>query len=212
MATIETMNVHKALAELKILESRIESTIASATFCVPNKITNTKIAGISVKDYEARIQGSWDKVNDLIARKTALKRAVQLSNAMETVVINGQEMTRVEAIELKNHGLDAKKELLRTMRMQYNRAIVKIEDENKDLEKRADNHINNLFGNKENAKGEEAENARKLFIDNGQFVLVDPIKIKEKIDALEAEVDTFTAEVDAALSVSNATTVITIEY
>lgn len=210
--TTETMNVHKALAELKILEDRIDLAITSATFCVANKTSNTKIAGVSVEDYKSIIKGYWDKVNDLIARRTAIKRAVQLSNAVEKVTINGQEMTRVEAIEMKNHGLEAKRDLLRRLRNQYTNALVKIDSENRELEKRADNYITNFLGSKENAKGEEAEAARKTFVDNNQFILVDPLKIKDKIEALEVEISAFESEVDSALSVSNALTVITIEY
>lgn len=212
MATVEKMNVHKALAELKILESRISSAISDATFCVANKATNNKISGISVKDYEGVIQGHWDKINDLITRKTAIKKAVQLSNATTEVEINGQKMTRVEAIEMKNHGLNFKKELLRKLKYQYTNAVNKIDSENREVEKRADNYITNLLGSRENAKGEEADAARKSFIENNQFVLLDPIKIREKIDALQAEIDAFMAEVDSVLSVSNSLTVIEVEY
>lgn len=210
--TTEKMNVHKALTELKILEDRINAAISNAVFCVANKASNTKIAGVSTKDYEVNMKASWDKINDLIVRKTAIKKAVQLSNAVEKVTINGVEMTRVEAIEMKNHGLDAKKELLRRLRYQYTSAVNKIESENREVEKRADNYISNFLGSKENAKGDEAEAARKTFLDNNQYVLLDPLKIKDKIDALEAEIDAFESEVDSALSVSNALTVITIEY
>ena len=48
MSTIEKMSVHKALAELKIIDSRIERSIDDAQFCVANKHSNEKISGIPV--------------------------------------------------------------------------------------------------------------------------------------------------------------------
>ena len=37
MATVEKMTIHKALCELKILDSRINNAISSARFCLANK-------------------------------------------------------------------------------------------------------------------------------------------------------------------------------
>lgn len=42
MSTIEKMTVHKALAELKIIDFRIERSIDDAQFCVANKHSNEK--------------------------------------------------------------------------------------------------------------------------------------------------------------------------
>ena len=48
--TTEKMTVHKALAELKILDNRIHSAISDAVFCVANKHSNEKINGIKVDE------------------------------------------------------------------------------------------------------------------------------------------------------------------
>ena len=40
MSTVEKMTVHKGLAELKIIDSRIERAIDDAQFCVSNKHSN----------------------------------------------------------------------------------------------------------------------------------------------------------------------------
>lgn len=45
----ETMNIHKALCELKTIDSRINKLINVATFCVANKHFNQKIGGTDVK-------------------------------------------------------------------------------------------------------------------------------------------------------------------
>lgn len=212
MATTEKMTIHKALAELKVLDKRITSSI-SVQFCVANKHSNEKISGLALKDWKDIAQFNYQKANDLIRRNEAIKRAITLSNATTKVKIGDDEYTVAEAIWMKNHGMDSYKMLLRSLQNQYGKAKIQCERENGEtLEKRADEYIFGLFGSKEKAAGEEIENLRKTFIESQQYEIVDPIKIAEEIQYLEEKISSFESEVDAALSVSNATTEIGITY
>ena len=47
----EQMNVHQALAELKMLDKRISGAVREGDFVVANKHSNTKIGGIDLKEY-----------------------------------------------------------------------------------------------------------------------------------------------------------------
>ena len=212
--TKETMTVHKALAELKILDDRIEKAIDDSVFCLANKHSNEKVKGIAVVDYVEIMKGHYNKVTDLTRRKEALKRAVCLSNAVTKVDISGKEFTVVEAIEMKNHGMYFKQLLLDTMKNQYRKAQAEILKQNgKELEERAESYVVGIYGGKEgNVSVDYFEKAKSQFIKNNTYELVDPINILEKIETLEKEIAEFTAEVDAALSVSNAITQIEIEY
>ena len=176
--TRETMNVHKALAELKILDSRIMSAINCGVYCAQNKNYNNVIAGIPVKQYEDEvIRASYNKVDDLMSRYNAIKKAVTLSNAATTVEIQGKTYTIAEAIWMKNHGVEYQKVYLSTLRGQYNKAQTSITKNNDALDKNAEAYV-----------------------------------IIERMEALEAEIAAFEADVDSAISVSNATTTITVEY
>lgn len=211
--TKETMTIHKALSELKLLDSRIDTTIDTSCYCTHRKNNTTQIAGINLDDYVALIKGSWDKTTDLIKRRTAIKKAVVLSNAKTMVTINSQDYTVAEAIEMKNHGIEFQQELLNTLKTQYLRSQATIKKENEALDKKADDFVTGMLGNKESKTNtEEFNKARKTYIDANTVVMVDPIDVKAKIDALEDEIDKFISEVDSALSVSNALTVIEIEY
>lgn len=211
--TTETMTVHKALAELKIIGDRIESAILNGTFCKTNKHSNDKIKGVSIKEFEGQVQGDWDKSHDLIKRRNAIKKAVILSNALTQVKIHEDEMTRAEAIEMKNTGIYYKEVLLDKLKDQYSKAIQQMDRDNGEtLSQRADNYIQSMYGNKDKMDSEQVEKDKKLFIANNTIELIDPIKIKDKIDSLEEEIANFKSEVDACLSVSNAMTEITIEY
>lgn len=212
--TTEKMTVHKALAELKVIGDRIISAIQSGVYCKANKHSNEKINGVSVGEFKKQIQGSWDKVNDLIRRRNAIKKAVVLSNATVKVKVGDEEFTVAEAIEMKNSGMEYKKILVNMLNKQYTQAIQTTEKENGEtLQQKAESYVIGLYGSKEGKTNiEEIEKTRKEFVTNNTFELIDPLKICEKIDALEKEISEFESEIDAALSVSNAITELTIEY
>ena len=54
MATKEVMSVHKALAELKVLDSRIESTILSGDFVITKKNNQDTVKGKTAEQYKTK--------------------------------------------------------------------------------------------------------------------------------------------------------------
>ena len=212
--TTETMTIHKALAELKILESRIMKTVGDGTYCVANKHSNEKINGVSVEEYKKVMQGAYDKAVDLITRYKAIKKAVTLSNAKTVVKIGEEEYAVAEAIWMKNHGVEFDELLLNELREQYNKAQAKILKQNgNDLEQRAEQYVVGIYGSKEGKTNtDDFEKTKQDFITSQIFELVDPIGILEKIEVLEEKISVFKAEVDATLSTSNALTVVEVNY
>lgn len=212
--TTEKMTVHKALAELKLLDDRIKKAIAEGIYCVANKHSNDKIGGILLDDYIKTMQGRYDKATDLINRRKAIKRAVVLSNSVTKVSVAGVEYTVAEAIEMKNHGVEFDKMLMNAMNIQYKNAQMQIKQENgKDLEERAEQYVTAIYGQKEGKTNTaDIEKVKSDFLTANQYELVDPIHVLDKIEDLEKKIDDFIADVDSALSVSNALTEITIEY
>lgn len=210
----ERMTMHKALAELKLLDSRIEKAIKEGIYCVANKHSNDKIGGIPLNEYIKVMQGGYDRATDLINRRKAIKRAVVLSNAVTKVSVVGVEYTVAEAIEMKNHGVDFEKLLMNAMQKHYNMAQMQIEKENgKDLEERAEQYVTAIYGQKEGkANTADIEKVKNDFLTANQYELVDPLHVLDKIEDLEKKINDFMAEVDSSLSVSNALTEITIEY
>lgn len=212
--TTETMTIHKALAELKILDARIAKEIQNGSYCAANKHSNEKINGIPVSDFEKAVQGTYDKVTDFLKRQEAIKRAVTLSNAKTVVNISGKDYTVAEAIWMKNHGIELKAFLINVMDKQYKQAQAEVNRQNgDDLEKRADQYVTAIYGQKEGKTNyTDIEKVRKDFLEANSYEIIDPINVPEKLEALRKEIDSFMAEVDSALSVSNALTEITIEY
>ena len=74
--TTESMSIHRALVELKTIDSRIIKKIDSAKFCVAAKAKATKLGAITVDEFKTSAQASYDSAMDLINRRNAIKAAV----------------------------------------------------------------------------------------------------------------------------------------
>ena len=101
----QTISVTRALAELKNINERINNAIQSGVFLglTKGKGSNKVMLGVGeVSSSTATIQGSYDKVDSLIAQRQKIKAALVKSNAETTVSFQGREISVAEAIELKS--------------------------------------------------------------------------------------------------------------
>lgn len=210
----EKMSVHRALAELKTIDARIAKKISESTFCATNKHSNKKIDGLTIEDYKARMRDNFKSIQALINRREAMKRAVVLSNAVTEVEIGGRKYTVAEAIEMRNSGIDNKNCLLSNLKAQYSAAKRVLETQNGEaLEEKANRYVEGLYGGKDSSdKSDDVNAAYKAYIENNSYDMVDPNNIHERIHELEEEIEKFRADVDAALSCSNAITEIEFSY
>ena len=213
----ETMTIHKALSELKTMDSRIATGVRGCTFAVANKHHNTKIDGATVEDFRKEQASNYQSVCDLMKRRDAIKCAVVKSNATAEVTINGNTYTVAEAIDLKNNGMKGKMLLREKMAADLRLATAEINRRNgDDLQARADAYIKNMYGSQTDLKSltGEMRSDREKFIEQQSYDLVTPtgIELKKLIEELDKEIQSFMIEVDAALSVSNAITTIEISY
>lgn len=216
MATKEVMTVHKALAELKVLDSRIESAILSGDFVITKKNNQDTVKGKTAEQYKTKAAEVFQKASDLILRRNAIKNAVVVSNANTKVKIGDVEYTVVEAIEKKNHGMDFYVQLRDVLRQQLAEQKSELEKHNASLQQKAEQFAVAMMGGKD-VKGVKTDSdeyiaSMNTYIKANTMTLLDPLGIEAKIEELDDMINSFLPEVDAALSVSNAVTTITIEY
>jgi hypothetical protein len=216
--TTEKMSVHRVLAELKTLDSRIETAINRATYVMAVKQSAEKINGMTVADFKDDITSNYQKVRDLIKRRDAMKRAVVLSNATTKVQIGDTEYTVAEAIDAKNHSMELKQTLLNMMAYQYNKAQNELTRHTGEaLEKDAERHVKEVLAAsiKEGNAASIANLAqviREEYLKNNTWDMIDPLGVAQEIEAINDEISKFNADVDAALSTSNATTIVEFSY
>lgn len=212
--TTEKMTIHKALAELKVLDDRILKVINSTEYCVAKRHSQEKINGYTVDEWSADVDSTYQKAVDLIERRNAIKRAVVLSNAVTKVTINGTEYTVAEAIEMKNHGIEFDVALMNKLSRDLSNAesLIQLQN-NEELDRKADVFITSMYGSKEGkTNNEEIKKSREDFIKASSYELINPLNVKEIISSLEEIISKFTSEIDSTLSVSNAITEIEINY
>lgn len=216
--TKEQMTVHKALAELKLIEARVNSKVSNASFIRAIKASSEKIDGIPVAEFTDMVLENFQSITDLIARRDAIKRAVVLSNATTKVTVCGKEYTVAEAIDMKNNSIELRRVLENRMNSQYREAVFQVEQNSgKALEERAERYIQGVISaqpkdSKMSVSNEGIVALRDQYIKNNEFVLIDPIGVAKYLQDSEDSNAGFLTEIDSALSVSNALTIITIEY
>lgn len=206
------MTIHAALSYLKTADKRISKALSTDTYVTYAKVGADKIGGMSATSAKEEMKSSYQSVTDIMKTVEAIKKAISRANAENTIVVCGEEMTVAEAIYMMSYGIDNKKKILDTLRRQYLDSKRSIDRANgEELERRADQFIVSIYGNKEKATGQEALTARENFKKQNSFELVDPIGVLAEIKSLESWIDRFEAEVDGAIQVSNATHTITID-
>ena len=216
--TQEKMTIHRALSELKTMDDRITKAIDVVTYVVAVKHSAEKINGVPIAEFKESIKSGYQKVQSLMARRDAMKRAVVLSNATTKVTVAGKEYTVAEAIEQKNHGMEFKKYLRNQLVSQQRTAQANLDaNSGEALEKKAEQYVLSVIGaqpkdSKMSVDSEAMKALRKTYIENNTYDLIDPIGVTKVMENLLDEINEFETEVDAALSVSNAVTVIEFEY
>ena len=216
--TNEKMTIHRALAELKTMDDRIEKAIDSVIYVMAVKHSAEKINGVPVAEFKENIKSGYQKVCSLMARRDAMKRAVVLSNATTKVTVAGKEYTVAEAIEQKNHGMEFKKYLRNKLVSQQRTAQANLDaNSGEALEKKAEQYVLSVIGaqpkdSKMSVDSEAMKALRKTYIENNTYDLIHAIGVTKVTENLLDEINEFETEVDAALSVSNAVTVIDFEY
>ena len=210
----EEMNIHKGLCEIKTLTDRIESKIREAGFITAIKSSDGKVKGTKADDWKKNEKALLDSIRTLINRKKAIKRAINQSNAQTKVTVAGVEYTVAEAIYMKNEGIAEEQELVQKLKDNYKAAVDLMTRKNEEADRRAEEFAKSASGNKDKdqSNSAEIEKVRKSFYDSQVYEIVDAVNTLETIKQLEAEIDAFISEIDSALSVSNATTLIQIEY
>lgn len=211
--TTETMTIHKGLATIKALDSRISKFINNTGFVGSKKHGMEKVQGKTVPELEKEIRSSYDSITDMMRRKYAIKQAIVLSNAQTKVILGDKEYTVAEAIEMKNNMVNMVKALRDRFAQNLRNAQNEAQRQNETLDDRADTYIKGIFEGKDLKKmGDDHREMRQKWYEAMFVDVIDPLGAEEKIKALDDFITMFMSEVDAELSSSNAITTITVTY
>ena len=178
---------------------------------------------LEVDEFNKDAKAGYQSILDLIVRKQKIKTAIVISNSVTTLEVGGKSMTVADAINYKKL-VDYKKVLVQTLRTKtreqqaiFNRNNESVRDNAIRLATAYYQSGNASAGNVEAAKQlkkaieNDTDKVQDNYIANNEFHWLDPLNIESAMKKMEEEYSEFEAEVDAALSTSNAITVIEIE-
>jgi len=202
-----TLTVAGGLVELKLLEKRIQKA-TNGIFVLFQEGKNVLKGYKDKNELVETIKSNNQSVVDLIKRRNVVKSAIVLSNATTKVSIGNETMTVAEAIERKT-SVQFDKELLASYKNQLSQSIRRVDMINAEVNARADEMVKTFLSG-DNSKIAEASSLRDNMIESQGADLVDPLNIKKLIEELEERIDNFEANVDLALSTSNAITELSI--
>lgn len=207
-----TITVTDALAELTLLEKRIESariTLEQNTLITVVGVGKVPTGFQSREEYATQARAALQRVNDLITRRRIIKRAIVRSNASTLVSIAGEEMTVAEAIEMKNF-IKHYETVLTTVQSAYLKAIKGYETSQERIKARLDNLALEVLGRTEATNPEQYQSLADSFMAREGVELLDPTNLSREIERRQAFIEDFKSSVDRVLSISNARTMIEI--
>jgi len=210
----EEMTIHRALAELKLIDARIEK-----------KIQDLEPTGIMQKDkkvnnlhdkkqFEEEVKGKMKSIEDLIVRRQKIKSGIVRANSVTMVDIGVKSMTIADAISFKTV-IAIKKNLASSLKTHHRKAVGLFNTENEKMRGIGEENARIWLGQLGAMQSGEAAKKNvtdflEPWIERNEYHLVDPIEVEKAVEEIETEIGTFESEVDATLSEINAITKITI--
>lgn len=209
MAT-QTITMHRLLTELKSYDARIETAMNQNFIMV---VSNAgKDADGHIETQRNLIQGNYDSITHLISNRISLEKERLRSNAVTKVSVGGIEYTVNEAIAMKRL-LRYKIDLLNKIQQQYNAAVDKKQSDDIRLYDSLTRATAELFGKESISSENTSDNIKKFqedYLALRESKVIDPNNLIKEIEKLQKEVTSFYNDIDAALSVSNALTTVTV--
>lgn len=204
------ITIHEALSKLKLYDARIRKA-SEAEFVSRKSHASTKVKGVDEATVKETLVANKQSLVSLLANRKALKDAIAMSNATTKITVSGNEYTVVEAIERK-HFAETELNTISRIERQYEAELRQVNAENLNLDARAEAYISSILGSDKQCRPtSEIDAMKKKYKDDQTMELVDPCDITTFVKNWRKEVEDFRAEVDFKLSVSNATTIITVE-
>ena len=201
------ISITRALSELKVLQKRFDKEVSQLdVISVQHGLTLMKNSSVKPEDFSEKAKAQLQSVEDLQKRIHLIKTKIQQSNAITMVKIGTQEMTVLEAI-IKKSLIENQKSLLARLKKQLILANDNFENATMSNENKIAKQLEDATKNSTVKLDPEVEKQIKASVESLYPIkMIDPCKLSDKIKVLENEIEEFEANVDFALSESNALT------
>lgn len=200
-------SIHRCLAELKLLDSRITKATYDLTSIgqIKNSSKTEYATRLNEEDFKNAAKSKYDSLKTMIERRAFIKEAIVNSNANTIITIADKQYTVATAIEKKS-SIHYEEELLSLLRTQYNRILADVKRKNDEMERNLDNQISSMLGGDSAKNSDNISSFAEAYRKQNGWEVLDPLNIKEIIDKMDLDINNFKNEIDYVLSTSNAIT------
>ena len=209
MENMKEFTLTRALAELKLLDSKISKAIQelkSVSYSVNNIVPEFRVTS---DEFKANYNSQMQSIQDLRNNKVILKNALMRANAETKVTIGGKEYTILEALNRKTD-ISTESLLVQTMKKQLSASIANVNSINNSIESNIENTIRSKSASSGNQSKDYIQTVRDSYKPQ-MPELVNADVVEKLIKDKEEEISEFIAEVDYALSEVNAITKIKVD-
>ena len=226
------MTIRRANHERKMLDKKIQD-LGDKTLSGSNALLgyyqkfHPFIGTKSAEEFEKTVKENWQSLNDLIARREKLNRAVMMANATTMVTVPkfvtldqkldlGEEVKTEEisissAIARKQYYLTILKGLMENIRSHTTGVANKFAADTKRLNKDMVDQLNKQFGPESSQNAEARIKYQEGIKSNFEVVLIDPLKMEDRTKAIRDYLDAYIIEIDSIISKATETTEIEVE-
>jgi hypothetical protein len=197
------MSITQALAELKLLDKRIQKALDHVEWADVKSKSNP----IDSEKFTRTARAEFQSFADLVKRYDTIKRAVVLSNATTRVRVGTWEGTVAEAIEYKR-SIYYKRRLLDVMKNQLFTAKELYKTQQEAVDARLEKLLHSELGKDVKTSPETITALTNTFRENNKVEIVDPLDLAARTRELEEEIESFETNVDWVLSETNGKTLI----
>lgn len=203
------LTVAGALVALKLSQAKIDKATNNTTFVTSIMGNRPPTGYATLEEFGANAKAQLQSARDLIEYRNKLKSAIVRSNAVTTVQVGSTAMTVAEAIERKT-SIVYDKQLLLALLRQLEASVRQTDQVNAQVQQRLDSIITASVSKDSKTSADEVEAISKPFLERNGAKLHDPLNVKKQIEDLQKSIEEFEANVDLALSASNAVTIVTL--
>lgn len=202
------MTIHRALAEIKLYEKKINE-MYTLNFITTYKKSAKTVSGMTKEELRKSYTSNFDKITSYIKNRDKLKTAVIRSNAETKITIDGVTYTVAEAIERKN-SIKHEENFLNYLTRQWVDAKNKITSYEASFETNFNRFLES-FSKNTNPSPEQVKEYEHTYRELNDLQFIDPNNLEETIATMKSKIEGFKTNVDFALSESNAITVIEVD-
>jgi len=148
-------------------------------------------------------------MRDLLEEKENIKKGVMKANSTTKITVGNVGMFIIDAINKKD-SIKLERQIIQTLKNQIAENTNFVNNNNSNVKIALDKILEVSVQKDIKTTSADIEAISAPYMKTNEFALVDPLKLKDKLEKWETEIESFELDIDSALSTANALTTIKI--